>query len=97
MRALDSLTAADFAPHVHERFRLQAGAAGELAAELVEVAGGDGGERGRPFILVFLGPRDPVLPQRIYGIGHPELGALQVFLVPIGRDAAGVRYEAVFN
>jgi hypothetical protein len=97
MRALDALTAADFAPHLHERFRLQAGAAGELPLELVEVVGGEHREQRRPFSVVFRGPGDPVLPQQIYGIEHPALGTLELFLVPIGRDAAGVSYEAVFN
>jgi hypothetical protein len=96
MRALDSLTAADFAAHLHERFELDAGGEGQLSLELVDVAGG-GGERQRPFSVAFLGPTDPVLPQRIYRIEHPALGTLELFLVPIGRDAAGVGYEAVFN
>jgi hypothetical protein len=41
-------------------------------------------------------PHD-LLPQRIYRLEHDELGALDLFLVPIGRDDSGVRYEAVFT
>jgi hypothetical protein len=96
MRALDSLTPADFAAHLHERFELDAGGAGRLSLELVEVARG-GGEGQRPFSLAFLGPGGPMLPQGIHRLEHPALGALELFLVPIGRDAAGVSYEAVFN
>ncbi len=49
------------------------------------------------FSLHFRGPATPVLPQRIYRLDHPELGALEIFLVPIRRDAAGITYEAVFT
>jgi hypothetical protein len=54
--------------------------------------------RAQPFTLVFVGPPEPVLPQRIHHLGHPVLGTLAVFLVPIGyNDAGSVLYEAVFN
>ena len=35
-------------------------------------------------------------PQRIYRLRHDRLGAFEVFLVPIGPDAVGMRFEAVF-
>jgi hypothetical protein len=51
-----------------------------------------------PFALEFSGPSEPVLEQRIYRLGHPALGELEIFLVPVGLDpAGGLRYEAVFN
>jgi hypothetical protein len=50
-----------------------------------------------PFSLVFAGPAAPVLPQSIYRLENDDLGALEIFLVPIGRDAGGTRYEAAFN
>lgn len=98
---LESLTISDFAPRVGDRFRIAApedGAGHE--AELVEATpvGAGGRPGGRvPFSLVFRGPAGVVLPQRIYQVDHPELGSLDIFLVPIGADAAGVRYEAVFG
>ena len=42
------------------------------------------------------GPQQPLLPQNTYGIEHKELGTLSIFIVPIGLDAEGMRYEAVF-
>jgi hypothetical protein len=30
-------------------------------------------------------------------VHHPRRGTIEVFLVPIGQDAAGCRYEATFN
>ena len=58
---------------------------------------GDGGTARVPFSLVFRGPVDPVLPQRTYPLRHAELGAFELFLVPVGRDATGTSYEAVFT
>ncbi|MDX6508976.1 MAG: hypothetical protein QOG81_728, partial [Gaiellaceae bacterium] len=37
------------------------------------------------------------LPQQIYRFDHDELGTLEIFIVPIGTDEGGVRYEAVFT
>lgn len=47
--------------------------------------------------LTFLARTQAVLPQAIYSLEHPTLGAMDVFLVPIGRGPEGVRYEAIFN
>ena len=47
--------------------------------------------------LVFRGPRDTLLPQRIYRFEHESIGDLDVFIVPIGPDDEGMLYEAVFN
>jgi hypothetical protein len=49
------------------------------------------------FSLVFRGPPGPALPQRLYALEEESLGKLEIFLVPIGPDASGQRYEAVFN
>lgn len=49
-----------------------------------------------PFSLLFHGPRETVLPQRIYRVEHDELGPIEIFLVPLGPDQRGMRYEAVF-
>jgi hypothetical protein len=50
-----------------------------------------------PFSLIFLA-RDPrVLPQRIYRMEHNGLGEVSIILVPVGKDAEGVSYQAVFN
>jgi len=53
--------------------------------------------RSEPFSLVFLGPARPVLAQRIYSLENEALGRLEIFLVPIGADSGGVKYEAIFN
>lgn len=50
-----------------------------------------------PFSLVFLGKDPRVLPQRLYRLEHQSMGELVIFLVPIGKDDAGVSYQATFN
>lgn len=50
-----------------------------------------------PYAVHFLGPSDPVLQQRIYTLSSEQAGAFDIFLVPVEREAGGIRYEAVFN
>lgn len=50
-----------------------------------------------PFSLIFLAKDPRVLPQRLYRLEHDEMGELTIFLVPIGKDAEGVSYQALFN
>ena len=47
--------------------------------------------------LIFLAADPRVLPQRLYRLEHEGLGAVTIFLVPIAKDAEGVRYQATFN
>ncbi|MFZ5643696.1 MAG: DUF6916 family protein [Bacillota bacterium] len=49
------------------------------------------------FSLLFQGPDQPLLAQGIYLFNHQQLEALEIFIVPVGRDKDGIRYEAVFN
>jgi hypothetical protein len=101
---LDRLTATSFAPAVGDAFALDAGEAGRIELQLVDTRlhdpaapAEDASGARAPFTLEFRGPPEPVLPQRIYGLEHPSFGTLEIFIVPIGRDEAGTRYEAVFG
>jgi hypothetical protein len=49
------------------------------------------------FSLFFHGPDDIMLKQGTFTLDHPEMGEITLFMVPIGRDERGVRYEVVFN
>ena len=69
-----------------------------LLIEAHALGAGSAGSTGRaPFSLVFRAPRDVSLEQRIHRLEHGELGVLELFLVPIGPDAVGLRYEAIFG
>jgi hypothetical protein len=52
-----------------------------------------------PFRLLFHGPASPVQPQSTVPLEHPELGRIEIFVVPIGPDSAtgAMRYEAIFT
>jgi len=53
--------------------------------------------RAAPFTLILRGPRTPLLAQATYAVRHPRRGMIEIFLVPIGQDADGTRYEVTFN
>lgn len=96
------LTYADFADLIGDTFEVRGGDA-TLTLELVEATEstesggpGPGGEQRQQFSLVFRGPADQVLAQGIRALAHPGLGDLALFLVPLGPDADGMRYEAAF-
>lgn len=84
---------ATFAGRIGEQFNIAVDDTTTLPARLTSATPGPG----TSFSLVFTGPPEPVLPQRIYRFDHDQLDALVIFIVPIGRDDTGVRYEAVFN
>jgi hypothetical protein len=96
----DQVTAATFSPLVGDVFRLRFDNAPSIDLELTSVeeyGSNPGADRPAPFSLFFLGPQEPLLPQRIYAFEHDDLGALEIFIVPIAQDESGTRYEAVFN
>ncbi len=93
----ESLTARHFQPHVGTDFAV-AGHEPAVALKLIAVSKGGHPAPGRePFSLTFSGPLEPLLPQAIYSFEHELLGALDIFIVPVSRDAESVQYEAVFN
>lgn len=98
---LDKLTDADFAGHVGEPFTIHDGDAGAVRGKLLEVhlapyPASAPGKR-RAFSVVFGGPLRPVLPQAIYRVENERMGAMEVFLVPVGPRDGGMEYEAVFT
>jgi hypothetical protein len=62
----------------------------ETAAELPPSGRAEGS-----FRLEFRGPGEPILPQAIYRFRRDHESA-DIFIVPVGRDARGTLYEAVF-
>jgi hypothetical protein len=59
---------------------------------------GVAGVKGRQqFSLVFHAPHGALVPQQIYRIENANLEAFDCFLVPIGPDEQGMRFEAVFT
>ena len=85
-----------FSGHLGTSFRIYPDDSSTLDLGLVSATELNEGSE-RPFSIVFRGPRDPLLPQRIYRMEHEEIGAFEIFLVPIGPDEEGLLYEAIFN
>jgi hypothetical protein len=100
MTDLDRLAKDDFDPHVGDNFELELGGDRTLSLELVSsdpLSLGTGADRA-PFSLIFRSPGERRhAQQQIYTVRHAELGELEIFLVPIGPDEDGMRYEAVFT
>lgn len=95
----------DFADHTGEQFlaRVPEGDATSVPLILAEVSrtgevGGQGpdGSRREQFSLLFRGPADPRLSQGLWLLEHDTMGESALFLVPLGPDADGPRYEAAF-
>ncbi len=95
---LARVTKETFAPHLGSRFALPL-TDGVLELELfaVDALPTPPNAPRASFALRFRTPAvTGHVPQRIYPLAHPVLGTLEIFLVPLGADAAGMRYEAVF-
>ena len=102
--AMDLGTArlADFVRWVGTEVRVADEAGDAIALELVEAKSlptRPGAPRPEPFSLIFRGPRDRPLDQRIFALEHQGIGRLALFLVPIGpgSDGRGPYYQAIFN
>jgi hypothetical protein len=111
-RSLEVLTAADFRGAIGSQFLLTAGPSGNGPAAPIEVglmevnehASAASGNVRVPFSLLFHGPLAPVIPQSVYRLDNEQLGALELFVVPIGpapaslgQAPAAMRYEVVFG
>jgi hypothetical protein len=96
---LDKVTKETFEPITGQVFQLALGDGRHVPLELAAVLGTglQGAASREQFSLHFRGPSTPMLSQQIYRLVHSDLGILDLFLVPIGRDAAGMIYEAVFT
>jgi hypothetical protein len=100
---LDKLTSANFSPYLNQKFRLSGDLLEPLEVELIEVSDlstkqstSHSDVKRQPFSIVLVGPAEPVLHQGMYRVEHNNFGPLDLFLVPIGPNQKGMRYEAVF-
>ncbi|HKR12120.1 MAG TPA: hypothetical protein VJT15_08690 [Pyrinomonadaceae bacterium] len=94
-------TAEEFQQHLNTPFRVQVDAPKPIDIMLigvesrpVDASEEQGMER---FSAFFKSPLEFFIPQGTYRLAHPEMGEFDVFLVGIGQDPNGFRYEAVYN
>lgn len=102
---LENLTLEAFQPRVGNTFIIRATPEQAIDAELIEARAlvdpgrspkGASSQR-TPFALLFRTTLRGALPQRIYSVEHDEIGAYELFLVPVGPDEKGMVYEAIFT
>jgi hypothetical protein len=93
----DVLTMDLFEGQLNTKFRMHYGDSQSADLMLIDVNDVGSSERQQQFSLVFLAPLEAPILQASYRVDHDKLGNLDLFLVPIARDAEGVRYEAIFN
>lgn len=98
---LDTLQINDFLPYLNQtlqiRFRLPDAT---LQAELIDVSElvSQPGSPRSPFSIILRTPQQgEYYQQAIYTLLHPEKGELDIFMVPIGPDSQGMRYQVIFN
>ncbi len=97
----DMQTEAEYSRNLNTKFRLLVEAPQPIDLTLVEVTprkvGQDEEQGMERFSAVFMGPREILLPQQIDRVSHPDLGEFDVFLVALGQEPEGFKYEAVYN
>jgi hypothetical protein len=90
----NELSIQDFAPYLHADFHVAMPEGYEL--KLIDVTDSSGGKL-EQFSLIFMSPVSPWLQQGMYTLTHPQGSKLELFLVPIGPNAEGMRYEVIFS
>lgn len=95
--SLDSLHYEDYAPHVNSKFTAHCADGSSLELELTDVLENSPSPRQEQFVLTFRAPLTTPPHQQLFSVQHEQLGSGIIFLVPIGKDANGIIFEAVFN
>ena len=96
----DFLKYADFIPYQNQVFTIDFTTEVSLPAELIGVKESEtySPVDRKPFTLMFRTPqKSEYYEQAICILHHPDKGKIPVFLVPLGPDQEGMRYEAVFS
>ena len=94
----------EFSPYIGENFQLTTQENAIVDLKLTEVTDrsarvntADKGKRQECFSMIFQGTGNAQLPQSTYTFKHNKMGQFDLFIVPVGRNQAGVEYEAVIN
>ena len=102
---IENFTPESFEPLIGEKFTFSLEGAVLCDMELIELT--RHGERApskgafplrtAPFSILFKGPAEPILEQRIFDVAQEKLGVFDLFIVPLGPEEDGMIYESVFN
>jgi hypothetical protein len=94
---VENLSAKLFADQLHTEFNVCLPDSEPLPLRLYEVTEENSSPKIEQFSLLFRGPLAPHCTQGIHSLQHDKLGELSLFLVPIGPDGEGMRYQAIFS
>jgi hypothetical protein len=101
--APEKLTRDWFAPYLNTEFHVKVSALTAAAVKLIDVSemrtltDKNKGVSYSSFSLTFAGPKSLPENSQVYRVEHGVLGAMDLFLSPIGRHEKEVRLEAVFS
>ena len=89
----------DFRARVGDTFSASAEGGRTLTLTLasVDALAAPPGARRTPFSLEFRDEAQDHVPQQTVAIEHPQMGAFELFVVPLGPGPEGMRYEAIFT
>jgi hypothetical protein len=91
------LTKEIFSESLKTKFRLDSEPSKAIELELIELNEGVSTPRHEQFSLIFRGPLDYFIGQGTYHMEHDKMGGIDLFLVPVGQEQDGFRYEVIFN
>lgn len=97
---LSLLNADDFRSCLNQIMYIHFEEGARLPAELVKVTELENYNKlqRQPFsIQLRTEQKDSYYQQAMYTLEHPAKGDLQIFLVPLGPDSNGMKYEAIFS
>jgi hypothetical protein len=86
-----------FSENLNAVFQIRVAPDKLVEVKLVEVSELKKSPQQERFSIVFKGPNDTLLPQHAYEMTLETAGTFNIFLVPVGMEADGFLYEAVFN
>jgi len=104
--SLDQLTFDQFHALLDSKFTVRLDPSNSVELELVEAVSFSGPKPTTPaaanrdyerFSLVFAGPEQQPLMQKMHPFEQERLGAFTLFIVPIRQEKGRLYYEAVFN
>ncbi len=87
----------EFAEQLNTKFKISLSGGNEIELILSELSPVKRTGKYEQYSLYFSGPSDSLLPQALYMMKHNNFGTIGLFLVPVGKDESGYKYEAAFN
>lgn len=93
----ENLKIEDFQPYLNTDFGVVSKSMGVTDLRLVEIEDLKQ-SHAQGFSLMFKSAKESVLPQKIRTVSHPDMGSLDIFLVPVSRGIENeIYYQAVFT